>query len=101
MPQLGKIEQVNIIATEDNLEIDINHELIDDELYKYLFGKKVYLVTYEDENQIETNTYQSNHITIDNYRKSFKISICETFENNQKITGEIYEFNFNNDISIL
>jgi len=101
LPQLKKIEQVNIIATEDSLEIDISHELIDDELYKYLFGKKVYLITYEDEDQIETNTYQTNHITIENYRKSFKISICEAFENNQKLTGDIYEFNFNNDISIL
>lgn len=93
-PIFQKIDKVDIIATDETLEIDIKSELVDDELYKYIFGKKVYLVTYEDSETITTETYLTNHIIINNYKKSFTITICETFENNQKITGEPFIYKF-------
>ncbi len=98
-PKLNDISHVDIIATSDNLEIDIKDELIQDELYKYLFGEKVYLLTYEDENTLQTIPYKNNHITIPNKQKNFTITICETFENNQKLTGTPYTFEFKDNLS--
>ena len=92
LPEFKKIENVNIISYEDNLQIDVDNELIDDKLYKNIFGKRIFLITYEDENNLDTYQISSNHFLIKKHNDRFKINIVETYENNNKITGESFTF---------
>ena len=92
LPEFKKIENVNIISYEDNLQIDVDNELIDDELYKNIFGKRIFLITYEDENNLDTYQISNNHFLIKKHNDKFKLNIVETFENNNKVTGEAFIF---------
>lgn len=97
LPVFNKLENINIISIDNHLEIDIPNELIDDKIYKNIFGKRVYLLTYEDENSLENSIIDCNHFTINKNSENFKITIVETFEHNTKITGEIYTFEYNSN----
>ena len=97
LPVFNKLENINIISIDNHLEIDIPNELIDDKIYKNIFGKRVYLLTYEDENSLENYIIDCNHFTINKNSENFKITIVETFEHNTKITGEIYTFEYNSN----
>ena len=90
MPYFKKIENPNIILFNNKLEININYPLEDDELYKYLFGKRIFLVTYEDENNLKTFSFDTNSFSIDLLSLTCSVTIVETFENNTKISGESY-----------
>ena len=92
-PTFNKINGLNIIADDLNLEIDIEHNLKND-LYEYIFSKKGYQLLYEDENSLDIYFSSSPHFTIPNKKKSFTISICETYENNRQLTGEIFTFSY-------
>lgn len=98
LPQFQKIEDVNIISYNSTLEIDVKNELIEDELYKNIFGDRVFLLTYEDYEHLDTYIFKSNHFSINITEPNFKLSITETFENNTKIAGESYLFEFNSAI---
>ena len=94
LPEFTKINDVNIITTGDELQINISHELIDDTLYQPIFGERGYLITYEDENTLDNYFTTSNFHYLTKYDESFKITITETFKNNTKICGESYVFNY-------
>lgn len=90
LPYFKKIENPNIILFNNKLEININYPLEDDELYQYLFGKRIFLVTYEDENNLKTFSFDTNSFSIDLLSLTCSVTIVETFENNTKISGESY-----------
>lgn len=92
LPTFNKIEDVTIIAAENELLIDINQELIKDDLYEPIFGERVYLITYEDENTLENTFTTSSFCSIPLYSDSFTITITETFKNNNKICGDSFIF---------
>lgn len=98
LPQFEKIEDVNIISYNSTLEIDVKNELIEDKLYKNIFGDRVFLVTYEDNNHLDTYIFKSNHFSLNTINENFKLTITETFENNTKVAGESYIFEFNPSI---
>ena len=92
-PSFSEIKGANIIEDELNLEIDIEHDLEND-LYEYIFSKKGYQLIYEDENSLDIYFSSSPHFSIPNKKKSFTISICETYENNRKLSGELFTFSY-------
>lgn len=96
LPQFEPLKDISIIATDTTLNIDIPLELKEDDLYRYIFGKRVFMVTYEDESELKTHLYDCSHFSIENPKKNFTLSIVETYENNTKITGEPYVFSLVN-----
>ena len=94
LPTLKEIENIEILSTEESLFINIQHQLNDDELYLPFFGKKSYILTFSGEDFSETHVFQTNTLELNNYKKSFTLTIAETFENNTKLTSNPYIFNY-------
>jgi len=92
-PTFNIINRVNIIEDDLNLEVEIDH-ILENDLYEYIFGKKGYQLIYEDEDSLETYFSLSPHFSIPNKKKSFTISICETYEKYRKLSGEIFNFTY-------
>ena len=97
-PILNEVKDIEITQQDNELQLSVNHMLEDDLLYKNIFGKKVYLITYEDETTSNTFITSENTITLPFNQKSFTITICETFENNNKLTSTPYIYNY--DVNI-
>lgn len=95
LPTLKEIEDVNVILNNDILQIQIHHQLQNDELYLPIFGEKVYMVTFEDEFSFSTYITNESTISIPYNKKSFTINIVETFKNNNKLTSKPYSLNYN------
>lgn len=95
LPTFNIINDVNIISLEKELHININHQLIKDDLYQPIFGERVYLITYEDNEKLENYFINSTFAVLPLNSDNFTITITETYKNNTKICGESYIFNYN------
>ena len=94
LPSFKEIEDVNIILTNDLLQLQIHHLLENDELYLPIFGEKVYMITYEDESSSNTYITTESTILLPYNKKSFTINIVETFKNNNKLTSKPLEVKY-------
>ena len=94
LPKFNKIEDVNIIALDNELQININHQLETNDIYQPIFGERIYLISYEDENKLENYLTSSSSISIPFNKNNFTITIKETYKNNTKICGDSYMFNY-------
>ena len=95
LPSFKDIEDTNIILNNDTLQLQIHHNLENDELYTPIFGEKVYMITYEDETSFNTYITKESTILLPYNKKSFTINIVETFKNNNKLTSSPCEIKYN------
>lgn len=91
LPTFSSLEYINIYALDKDLICSF--EEINDDVYSTFYGKKGYKIDYQD---IEGNTWSkfitSNECILPLESDLYEIKITETYEKNNILHGEIYQF---------